>query len=105
MHIVGPCSEGQRVEESEASPFHVKFEKGTGVNLAKVSGDEHVQEKRGVGVCVVWCGVASQGQVATLPERDSPQLQLLPPWWEYEPINVFMNFYGFTIDNSFQKIF
>ena len=42
--------------DAEASPFQVGSGRGTGVNLAKMSGEEQVQEKEGPSQGEVWAG-------------------------------------------------
>lgn len=60
------CAGGGRMGDSEASPSQVRSERGTGVNLAKVSGDEQVHGK-GAGAH----GEAWAGTCPVLKERPS----------------------------------
>ena len=53
LPIRGPCA-GGRMGDAEASPFQVGSGRGTGVNLAKMSGEEQVQEKEGPSQGEVW---------------------------------------------------
>ena len=55
LPIPGPCA-GGRMGDAEASLFQVGSGRGTGVNLAKMSGEEQVQGKEGPSQGEVWAG-------------------------------------------------